>query len=48
MMFGGECGQVVKAVACGATMRGFESRHSPLLKSALLNRVERFLVGESS
>jgi hypothetical protein len=29
--FGG-CGQVVKAVGCGLTIRRFKSGHSPLLK----------------
>ena len=32
--FGG-CGQVVKAVGCGPTIRRFKSGHSPLLELSL-------------
>lgn len=37
----GECSQVVKAVVCGTTIRGFKSRHSPFLQQiAVLDALE--------
>lgn len=28
--YDGECSQVVKALGCGSSIRGFDSRHSPI------------------
>ena len=40
----GGCGQVVKAEACGASIRGFEPRHPPYL-SALPKWQLRYILG---